>query len=316
MADDDVESKVDQIGEEGSLDVDSLTAIALKYGIVTIKKAMNIKQGGQDSAAKLFKKMGPLLALLKGKASGSKTASKPAKPAAAAPATAEGSWTERARSNFWSFLHTTAARYPENPSSTDKKSMRHLVASMVHHYPCQKCAKNLQQFMRNPALGAVAVDGRNSLSRWVCDLHNLENEYDGVALLDCNQDDLHLPYIEGCEELQEEEVEYDHHGQVVEKQTTTIPHKGPWNPILYAHDPDTFIKTVKTAMDEWDAIDLDELEQLAMEFNVGTKKTLQQMKSKLRSGKITREDLIEKMKKRLKPVLELRAHVAKARSAA
>ena len=78
----------------------------------------------------------------------------------------------------------------------------------------------------------------------------------------------------------------------------------------------SFIKTVKTAMDEWDAVDLDELEQLAMEFNVGTKKTLQQMKSKLRSGKITREELIEKMKKRLKPVLELRAHVAKARSAA
>lgn len=314
LADDDVESKVGDIGEEGSLNVDSLTAIALKYGIVSIKKAMNIKQGGQDSAAKLYKKMGPLLDLLKKKSSAAAAPAKAAKPAA--PLTAGGSWTDHARSNFWSFLHTAAARYPEHPSSTDKKSVRHLVASMAHHFPCQKCAKNIQQFMRNPALGGVAVESRDSLSRWVCELHNLENEFNGQAMFDCTEEGLHLPYLEGCEELKEEEVEYDHHGQVVEKETTTIPHTGPWHPILYAHDPDTFINTVATAMDEWEAVDLDELEQLAMEFNVGTKKTLQQMKAKLRSGKVTREELIEKMKKRLKPVLELRAQAAQARAAA
>ena len=74
--------------------------------------------------------------------------------------------------------------------------------------------------------------------------------------------------------------------------------------------------TVKSATDEWEAIELDELEQLAMEFNVGSKKVLDQMKKRLRSGKITREELIEKMKKRLEPVLQLKADLAKATGSA
>jgi len=283
---------------------------------------MNIKQaGGQQAAGKLFKKMGPLLELLRSKdstasSSSSSTTTTPSPAPTSAAAEGTGSWTERTRNNFWAMLHTAAARYPEHPTGADKQSMRFMVAGLAHHYGCKKCAKNLQQFMRNPTLGPVAVENRDTLSRWVCNLHNLALEYNGEEELNCNAPDLHETYLKGCEELVEEEVEYDHHGQVVEKETIKIPHSGPWNPLLYAHDPRTFMATVRSATDEWEAIELDELEQLAMEFNVGSKKVLDQMKKRLRSGKITREELIEKMKKRLEPVLQLKADLAKATGSA
>ncbi len=45
----------------------------------------------------------------------------------------------------WTFLHTTAAYYPESPSASHQKQMLALLKSLPTLYPCNYCAQHLGQ---------------------------------------------------------------------------------------------------------------------------------------------------------------------------
>merc|ERR1719387_3025272 len=55
-----------------------------------------------------------------------------------------GTWRELLGRRTWFFLHTLAAKYPEEPSEADKDGVRHMFAALGQHYPCPLCRLHLQ----------------------------------------------------------------------------------------------------------------------------------------------------------------------------
>jgi FAD-linked sulfhydryl oxidase len=86
----------------------------------------------------------------------------------------------------WTFLHTTAAYYPVQASSTQQTSMRSLLQSVGMFYPCSYCATDFRERMK-----AVEPDvtGRAGLSKWLCERHNEVNERLGKSSFDCDKVD-------------------------------------------------------------------------------------------------------------------------------
>ena len=82
----------------------------------------------------------------------------------------------------WTFLHTTAAYYPEKPTPAQRANMLSLLHSLPVLYPCSHCASHLGSEMKaNPP----DVSSRLALSRWLCQRHNDVNERLGKKLFDC-----------------------------------------------------------------------------------------------------------------------------------
>jgi mitochondrial FAD-linked sulfhydryl oxidase len=89
---------------------------------------------------------------------------------------------EQLGKSTWTFLHTTAAYYPVNPSPQHRRSMLSLLQSLPVLYPCNYCAEHLGgEMQKNPP----DVSGRAQLSKWLCDVHNEVNERLGKDKFDC-----------------------------------------------------------------------------------------------------------------------------------
>ncbi|KAI0083843.1 ERV/ALR sulfhydryl oxidase domain-containing protein [Irpex rosettiformis] len=83
----------------------------------------------------------------------------------------------------WTFLHTTAAYYPEKPTPNQRANMLSLLRSLPVLYPCSWCATHLGENMKaNPP----DVSGRLGLSRWLCERHNEVNDRLGKPRFDCS----------------------------------------------------------------------------------------------------------------------------------
>ncbi|KAJ6534590.1 ERV/ALR sulfhydryl oxidase domain-containing protein [Mycena vulgaris] len=82
----------------------------------------------------------------------------------------------------WSFLHTTAAYYPERPTPNQRANMLSLIRALPVLYPCSHCASDFEEkIAENPP----DVSGRAGLSRWFCERHNEVNEKLGKETFDC-----------------------------------------------------------------------------------------------------------------------------------
>ena len=82
----------------------------------------------------------------------------------------------------WTFLHTTAAYYPERPSPTHRAHMLQLLYALPTLYPCGHCAKDLgERLQRRPP----DVRNRVALGRWLCETHNEVNTMLGKPVFDC-----------------------------------------------------------------------------------------------------------------------------------
>lgn len=85
----------------------------------------------------------------------------------------------------WTFLHTTAAYYPEEPSEQHKKNASALFNALPSLYPCSFCADELGKEMQR--VGPPDVSSRASLSNWLCNIHNEVNERLGKRQFDCSK---------------------------------------------------------------------------------------------------------------------------------
>jgi FAD-linked sulfhydryl oxidase len=82
----------------------------------------------------------------------------------------------------WTFLHTTAAYYPESPSLTQRAHMLQLLHSLPKLYPCSHCAEDLgTRMQRRPP----NVHSRATLAAWLCATHNEVNAELGKPTFDC-----------------------------------------------------------------------------------------------------------------------------------
>ena len=88
----------------------------------------------------------------------------------------------------WTFLHTTAAYYPAQPSSSQQSAMRSLLTALPTLYPCGHCANHLKTELR-PADVDEAVTSRERVSRYLCGLHNQVNERLGKDRFNCDRVD-------------------------------------------------------------------------------------------------------------------------------
>jgi FAD-linked sulfhydryl oxidase len=83
----------------------------------------------------------------------------------------------------WTFLHTAAAYYPTAPTPAHRTHMFNLLSALPTLYPCGVCADHLREEVRK---FPPVVDGREGLSRWLCERHNEVNERLGKKTFDCS----------------------------------------------------------------------------------------------------------------------------------
>ncbi|KAJ1306867.1 hypothetical protein OPQ81_007852 [Rhizoctonia solani] len=96
----------------------------------------------------------------------------------------------------WTFLHTTAAYYPTNPSPQHQSSMLALLRSLPLLYPCSHCASDFgKDIKRNPPEGVVG--SRETLARWLCERHNEVNRKLGKEKFDCGMKSLDERWKDG-----------------------------------------------------------------------------------------------------------------------
>ncbi|KAJ2722235.1 Flavin-linked sulfhydryl oxidase of the mitochondrial IMS [Coemansia sp. Benny D115] len=82
----------------------------------------------------------------------------------------------------WTFLHTMAAYYPDQPDKKQQETMASLLKSFSQFYPCGRCATHLQgEMQRRPP----DVSTRWGLSQWLCRTHNKVNVMLGKDEFDC-----------------------------------------------------------------------------------------------------------------------------------
>lgn len=86
----------------------------------------------------------------------------------------------------WAFLHTTAAYYPDKPTTKQRANMLSLLRALPILYPCTWCAQDFgQDIEKHPP----DVSSRTTLSRWLCERHNEVNEKLGKEQFNCSEVD-------------------------------------------------------------------------------------------------------------------------------
>lgn len=78
-------------------------------------------------------------------------------------------------SHAWIFLHSVTMNYPDNPTPQDKREMKDFFNSLKYVLPCEKCAKNFQRNMAKYPLTDKILSSRDSLIKWLIDIHNMVN---------------------------------------------------------------------------------------------------------------------------------------------
>lgn len=86
----------------------------------------------------------------------------------------------------WTFLHTMAAYYPDEPTTVQQSNMTHFIRLFSTFYPCGYCAAHMRKELEREA---PRVNSRSELVQWFCRLHNEVNERLGKPLFDCSKVD-------------------------------------------------------------------------------------------------------------------------------
>lgn len=84
----------------------------------------------------------------------------------------------------WTFLHSMAAYYPDEPDTATRDSARRFVSDFAVLYPCGYCAEHMRGYV---AERPPAVESGKALSQWMCEMHNDVNRRTGKPQFDCSR---------------------------------------------------------------------------------------------------------------------------------
>ena len=79
---------------------------------------------------------------------------------------------------FWHVLHTISFNYPVKPTKEDKKNYITFIKSLQFVLPCGSCRENFKKNInaKETKLTMKVMKNRESLSRWLNNLHNTINK--------------------------------------------------------------------------------------------------------------------------------------------
>ncbi|KAM9914334.1 hypothetical protein OXX69_000752 [Metschnikowia pulcherrima] len=102
----------------------------------------------------------------------------------------------------WHLFHTILARYPEQPTVSEKTTLKSYIHLFSQVYPCGDCARHFQHLLvKYPP----QVESRKTAALWGCHVHNKVNEKLHKAEYDCTK--ILEDYDCGCGD-DEKEVDY------------------------------------------------------------------------------------------------------------
>jgi FAD-linked sulfhydryl oxidase len=82
----------------------------------------------------------------------------------------------------WTFLHTFAAQYPDEPTRRQERDAKELIMILTRMYPCGECAEHFAEIVRaHPPDCSSGL----ALQRWMCAVHNQVNASLGKPWFDC-----------------------------------------------------------------------------------------------------------------------------------
>lgn len=76
---------------------------------------------------------------------------------------------------MWHSLHTISFNYPVNPSDKDKNDYLIFFKSLKNILPCKYCRDNFKKNLKQLPLNKSTMKNRETLSRWVYNLHEMVN---------------------------------------------------------------------------------------------------------------------------------------------
>ena len=82
----------------------------------------------------------------------------------------------------WGFLESVALTYPSNPTQQTKMEYKEFFLSLQNILPCPKCREHYKENLRKYNLND-ALEDRDSLVKWVIDVHNSVNASNGKRVL-------------------------------------------------------------------------------------------------------------------------------------
>ena len=83
---------------------------------------------------------------------------------------------------LWYEMHTKTFKYPENPTNRDKLYITQYFNEFKNTLPCDKCKVHYRSYLLMRPL-QYYVNNKESLVRWLIDLHNQVNSRTGKRIL-------------------------------------------------------------------------------------------------------------------------------------
>lgn len=99
----------------------------------------------------------------------------------------------------WKLMHTTFARFPENPTDEEKEALRTYVHLFQRLYPCGECAQHFGQVLEKYP---PQVSSQKAAAQWGCFVHNVVNKRLKKPEFDCEEIASH--YDCGCADEKKE----------------------------------------------------------------------------------------------------------------
>ena len=75
----------------------------------------------------------------------------------------------------WKFLHYVSLGYPQEPTENDKRYYKDFYISLQNVLPCETCQGNYKKNLSELPMDN-ALQSRDSLVKWVIDVHNKVNK--------------------------------------------------------------------------------------------------------------------------------------------
>ena len=88
--------------------------------------------------------------------------------------------------HLWYIMHTISFEYPQKPSEYDKRIYHDFYTSLKDVIPCNDCKKHYREFITRYPI-SPHLDNRDTLIKWVIQVHNFVNTSIGKPELSVSQ---------------------------------------------------------------------------------------------------------------------------------